>query len=244
MAIRKKLLLILTLLLFTANYASNPEIIVVPEKCLVNNSIYVIFQWRAPYTVENFNVTVSSDAVVFKNSTLYYAGVAEDAKILHIFEGKAVKCGNHTINVQMSYLVNKAHVKKTYTLNISIINIPEKIIIKYIPSNITENTSKTENTTLQYTNTTTSNLTSLTLNTSENINATNKTNSKEEVNNTTNKSMNLTKAIENLTTSKISQNSSIKTTNETDDNQLITYGILGLILGIIFGFVVVYIIKL
>ena len=241
MAIRKKLLLLLTLLLFTANYASNPEIIVVPEKCLINNSIYVIFQWRAPYTVENFNVTVSSDAVIFKNSTLYYAGVAEDAKILHIFEGKAVKCGNHTINVQMSYLVDKAHVKKTYTLNISIINIPEKIIIKYIPLNITQNTSKTENTTLQYDNTTVNITNTSTLNTSENMNTTiNETNSKEEIN----KSMNLTKTIENSSTSKISQNNSNIKTNETDNNDIITYGILGLILGIVFGFVVMYIIKL
>ncbi|NPA63266.1 MAG: hypothetical protein GXN95_06940 [Methanococci archaeon] len=241
MAIRKKLLLLLTLLLFTANYASNPEIIVVPEKCLINNSIYVIFQWRAPYTVENFNVTVSSDAVIFKNSTLYYAGVAEDAKILHIFEGKAVKCGNHTINVQMSYLVDKAHVKKTYTLNISIINIPEKIIIKYIPLNITQNTSKTENTTLQYDNTTVNITNTSTLNTSENMNTTiNETNSKEEIN----KSMNLTKTIENSSISKISQNNSNIKTNETDNNDIITYGILGLILGIVFGFVVMYIIKL
>ncbi|WP_457613943.1 hypothetical protein [Methanocaldococcus sp.] len=241
MAIRKKLLLLLTLLLFTANYASNPEIIVVPEKCLINNSIYVIFQWRAPYTVENFNVTVSSDAVIFKNSTLYYAGVAEDAKILHIFEGKAVKCGNHTINVQMSYLVDKAHVKKTYTLNISIINIPEKIIIKYIPLNITQNTLKTENTTLQYDNTTVNITNTSTLNTSENMNTTiNETNSKEEIN----KSMNLTKTIENSSTSKISQNNSNIKTNETDNNDIITYGILGLILGIVFGFVVMYIIKL
>jgi len=241
MAIRKKLLLLLTLLLFTANYASNPEIIVVPEKCLINNSIYVIFQWRAPYTVENFNVTVSSDAVIFKNSTLYYAGVAEDAKILHIFEGKAVKCGNHTINVQISYLVDKAHVKKTYTLNISIINIPEKIIIKYIPLNITQNTSKTENTTLQYDNTTVNITNTSTLNTSENMNTTiNETNSKEEIN----KSMNLTKTIENSSTSKISQNNSNIKTNETDNNDIITYGILGLILGIVFGFVVMYIIKL
>ncbi|ADC69011.1 conserved hypothetical protein [Methanocaldococcus sp. FS406-22] len=246
----KKFFLLLPLIffLFATNYATNPDIIITPEKCLVNSSVYVIFQWRAPYAVEDFNVTVFSDAVEFENSTLHYAGVAEDAKVFHIFEGKAVKPGNHTIKVQMKYFVDGIDVNKEFLFNIIILTLPE---VTY-PNNIkneTENISeiKLENTT------TSENITKTFKNITTNITTVNTTNISINETNITLNETNKTENIKNTSTTtsqeKVTQKSNGTSTTQTVGNtqntsNWLTYGILGLIIGIVFGFIVMYIIKI
>ncbi|WP_064496539.1 hypothetical protein [Methanocaldococcus jannaschii] len=240
-------LLISLFIFLIPNYALNPEIIVTPEKCLVNNSVYVIFQWRAPYNVEDFNVTVLSDAVVFKNSTLYYAGVAEDAKVFHIFEGEAVTPGNHTINVQMSYIIDGTLIKKKFLLNISILTLPENIYVSYnnTYNRDEENTSLLENITKIFENTT-------------NVTTPNSTNAIINETNITQNKTNISKNIDigNITkanttsqekiTQKFNNTSTqtIENVQKDKGNNWLMYGILGLIIGIVFGFVVMYIIKI
>jgi hypothetical protein len=224
----KKFFLPLLLLFFllTINFASKPDIIVVPEKCLINNSVYVIFQWRAPDTVDNFNVTVSSDAVEFENTSLCYAAVVEDSKIFHIFKGKAIKSGNHSIDVKMSYWIDGIRVKKKYELDISIIpkivyvekiKIIEKIVEENVSMGINSNISNKEQ------------------------------NSNVSVKNTLNINPTINKSFNTLTTSK--EINSSMATHHTDSHQnsilsLLLYGVGGLILGVLFGFMVVYIIKM
>jgi hypothetical protein len=250
----KKFFLLLPLIffLFATNYASNPDIIIAPEKCLVNNSVYVIFQWRAPYAVEDFNVTVFSNAVKFENSTLHYAGVAGDAKVFHIFEGKAINPGNHTIKVQMKYFVDGVGVNKKFLFNVIILTLPEVTYTNNTKNEETENMSEiklenittSENITETFknitTNITTVNTTSISINeTNITLNETNKTENIWNIKNT------------NTTVSqeKITQKSNDTSTTQTIENtqnigNWLIYGILGLILGIVFGFIVMYIIKI
>ncbi|ACV24609.1 hypothetical protein [Methanocaldococcus fervens] len=207
------------LFLLLPNYASNPDIIVAPEKCLVNDSVYVIFQWRAPYAVENFNITVYSDAIEFNESTLYYAGVAEDAKVFHIFKGRAVKPGNHTIKIQMSYIIEGISVKRKFLGNITIITLP---ITEVEEKNVTLNKEEDKENKI--------------LNKTENIT--------QQVNITTNTT------ISNKTTNNIEdiinmqKNESVTIQNNQGNIGSIIYGIFGLALGLAFGYVVMYLIKL
>ncbi|XRO75357.1 hypothetical protein ACO3TA_00290 [Methanocaldococcus sp. 28A] len=244
----KKIIISLLLLFFILPiYASNPEILITPEKCLVNNSVYVIFQWRAPYTVEDFNVTVSSDAVEFNNSTLYYAGVVEDAKILHIFEGKAIKSGNHTIKIQMEYFVNGITVKRKFLFNITILplfkitsknvieNISEEInynitILKNISGNISKNNIINKKIV--------SNISIKNINISSNktnISNNNIKNSTQTINNGSSKL---------YTTNYTNNETSTENVQSTNNGSWLIYGIFGLILGVIFGFIAMYLIKL
>ncbi|XRO76599.1 hypothetical protein ACO3VM_07435 [Methanocaldococcus sp. 10A] len=244
---RKIMISFLLLFFILPNYASNPEILITPEKCLVNNSVYVIFQWRAPYTVEDFNVTVSSDAVEFNNSTLHYAGVVEDAKILHIFKGKAIKPGNHTIKIQMKYFVDGITVKKKYIFNITILSeiITKNIEISHnmtLLNNITENITEciSENKSMSIINST--NASNILTNTTN----TNKTNSnKTNINDNTIKNTTLD-IIKNNGSSKLYVNNETSTKNvqTTHYGSWLIYGIFGLVLGIVFGFIVMYLIKL
>jgi len=236
----KKIILSLLLLFFiTSNYATNPDIMIIPEKCLVNNSVYVIFQWRAPYNVEDFNVTVSSDAVMFKNSTLHYAGVAEDAKVFYIFEGKAIKPGNHTIKVQMKYYIDGVTIKKTFLGNVTILLLPE-----ITNKNVTNASSEAHNnisTLKNITNTFT------TTNISENISniqISNISNNKLNLNKTKNENlMNLNKNKKNNTSINNNETSTQGSQN-TQNSGWLMYGIFGLILGIVFGFITIYLIKI
>ncbi|XRP96974.1 hypothetical protein ACO3UB_00210 [Methanocaldococcus sp. 16A] len=242
----KKIIISFLLLFFILpNYASNPEILITPEKCLVNNSVYVIFQWRAPYTVEDFNVTVSSDAVEFNNSTLHYAGVVEDARILHIFEGKAIKSGNHTIKILMKYFVDGITVKKKFLVNITILplsKITTKNVIENVSGinhnitilkNITENISKNKSTNIINS----TNVSNISININVNSNKTN-------INDNTIK--NTTDIIKNNGSSKLYVNNETSTENvqTTHYGSWLIYGIFGLVLGIVFGFVAMYLIKL
>ena len=221
------LLLFLTLSLLSVIYASNPKITVVPEECLVNNSVYVIYQWEAPYAVEDFKVIVYSDAVDFENPTILYKGIAKDTEVFHIFKGKAIKPGNHTINVYMKYMVDGAYIKKKFAFNISILRkiqyVEEvKVVEKIIEKNVT----------------------------STNINKTSVINNKTNI--TTEKTP-IIKKEENKT-------DNIKKTESPGDNQKNTapeitdelndifmdvmYGIAGLVLGVVFGFVTMYVIRM
>jgi len=236
----KKIILYLLLLFFILpNYASNPDIIITPEKCLVNSSVYIIFQWRAPYAVENFNVTVFSDGIVFKNSTLYYAGVAEDVKILHIFEGKAIKPGIHTIKIQMEYFVNGVTVKKKFLDNITILSLSE-ITTKNEVENVSEidinNITILKNITENTSNTSMMNSTDISIN--DNNDGLNKTNANVNI---TNPQENKYRNLSNLCTN---NETSLQSVQNTQDSSWIIYGIFGLVLGMVFGFVVMYIIKI
>ncbi|MEO2117656.1 MAG: hypothetical protein ABGW92_04535 [Methanocaldococcus sp.] len=248
----KKIILSLLLLFFiTSNYATNPDIIVIPEKCLVNNSVYVIFQWRAPYNVEDFNVTVFSDAVVFKNSTLHYAGVAEDAKVFYIFEGKAIKSGNHTINVQMKYYINGVTIKKTFLENVTILLLPE-ITNKNVTnasSEIYNNISTLKNVTNIFTTTNITISKNISKNISENISniqISNISNNKLNLNKTKNENLtNPNKNKKNNTSLHINNNeTSTQGSQNTQNSGWLMYGIFGLILGIVFGFITIYLIKI
>ncbi|GEM_PF-3362069 len=251
----KKMLLPILLSLFIfliPNYALSPEITVTPEKCLVNNTVYVIFQWRAPYNVEDFNVTVYSDAVLFKNSTLCYAGVAEDALIFHIFKGKAIKPGIHAINVQMSYFGNGIHKKEKYTLYVSILQPPKNNYITYKSNN---NTSLLKNTTENITKRNIINISKLSKSI-QNNSIPNSSNGKLNETNITKAEINMSKKtnLDNITNVNASKNITQKVSNtstqtnenlkEDENNNWLMYGIFGLVIGIIFGFVVMYIIKI
>ncbi|AIJ05040.1 hypothetical protein JH146_0189 [Methanocaldococcus bathoardescens] len=240
---KKTIVSFLLLFFILPNYASNPDIIVTPEKCLVNSSVYVIFQWRVPYAVEDFNVTVFSDAIEFEESTLYYAGVAEDAKVFHIFEGKAIKPGNHTIKIQMKYFVNGVTVKKKFLANITILSLSEiatknevenvsEIDINNITilKNITENVSK--NTSIMNS----TNISNISIN--DNNVSLNKTNENVDI---TNSQENEDVNASNLCTN---NETSAQSVQNTQNNSWLIYGIFGLVLGIAFGFVVMYLIKI
>ncbi|CAB3289534.1 conserved protein of unknown function [Methanocaldococcus lauensis] len=234
----------LIFLISEISYALNtPEISIVPEKCLINDSVYVIFQWRTPYPIEDFNVTVYSDAIKFKNSTLHYAGVAEDVKIFYIFKGKAIKPGNHTIIVKMQYFGEGIYIKRTFLKKISILSLT-------INSNINLSTTTESKT----------NITVISNATINNIISNNVSNNISNLGNVGLNTLNETKEVININISNKNQmennskntsyvlknnnsNTNIEYQQQQNDNILL-YGILGLILGVLFGFFVIYIIKL
>ena len=228
---KKLFLLFLALSLLSVIYASNPKITVVPKECLINNSVYVIYQWEVPYAVEDFRVTVYSDAVDFENSMILYEGIAKDAEIFHIFKGKAIKPGNHTIKVYMKYMSDGAYIKKKFAFNISILPKIQyvekvKVVEKIIEKNVTStNTNKT---------------------------------SVEVANNKTN--ITTTPPIIKKDEDKTENTNNIKKTESSGSSQKnippeindelngmfvdVLYGIAGLVLGVVFGFVTMYVIRM
>ena len=221
------LLLFLTLSLLSVIYASNPKITVVPEECLVNNSVYVIFQWKTPYAVEDFKVVVYSDVIDFENPILYYTGVTKDAEVFHIFKGKAIKPGNHTINVYMKYMFDGAYIKKKFEFNISILPKIQyvekvKVVEKIIEKNVTPtNINKTVEVINNKTNVTTTPIIKKEENKTENTN--------------------------NIKGSSESNQKNIAPEVSKELNSIfieVMYGIAGLVLGVVFGFVTMYVIRM
>jgi hypothetical protein len=223
---KKLFLMFLTLSLLSVIYASNPKITVVPEECLINSNVYVIYQWKAPYDVEDFRVTVYSDAVDFEDSIILYKGVTKDTEIFHIFKGKAIKPGNYTINVYMKYMYDGAYIKKKYVFNISILPKIQyvekvKVIEKIIEKNVTS-TNTINKTSVKSVNNKTNITTTPIIKKDEN--KTNTTNIKKTESSGANVAPEMNKEL----------NSIFKD---------IMYGIAGLVLGVVFGFVTMYVIR-
>jgi len=225
------LLLFLTLSLLSVIYASDPKITVIPEECLINSSVYVIYQWEVPYAVEDFKLIVYSDAVDFENPTILYKGIAKDTEVFHIFKGKAIKPGNHTINVYMKYMVDGAYIKKKFAFNISILPkiqyVKEvKVVEKIVEKNVTStNINKTS-----------------VINNKTNI-TTEKTPIIKKEENKTEKNTNNIKKTEGSGDNQ--KNTAPEITDELNDIFMdVMYGIAGLVLGVVFGFVTMYVIRM
>ncbi|WP_423791911.1 hypothetical protein ACPB8Q_04035 [Methanocaldococcus indicus] len=216
-------LLMFLFLFFAFTIVNAQEIDIVPKTPYVNDSVYIIFEWRAPTNLEDFNLTITSDTIDFKNTTLYYAGVAKDTLIFNIFEGTAKYPGTNYITIDMSYYVDGTKITKTITKNIYVQK--PKVIIKYVPKYIYVNVTKYINTSKYENNT------SLV---------------KEKNNNTNIIEENIST---NIQKEKNSTNNYTTTNTNTTESSGITpmtilYGIIGLILGFGATYMFIYIMKL
>ncbi|AEK19583.1 hypothetical protein MMKA1_06400 [Methanococcus maripaludis KA1] len=143
-------LFFLSLLLIQAINAAE----LAPDAVMVNDSVYLVFDWTAPENIENLSLTIDADEdIIFEEYEYNVSEVSANESVFKMFKGTATEIGNYKIKLLKRYFQNGTLIGSVEFFELSVVpdagvRIVEKVVTpeNYEPVEIleTENDTKEE----------------------------------------------------------------------------------------------------
>ncbi|BAP62721.1 hypothetical protein [Methanococcus maripaludis] len=143
-------LFFLSLLLIPAINAAE----LAPDAVMVNDSVYLVFDWTAPENIENLSLTIDADEdIIFEEYEYNVSEVSANESVFKMFKGTATEIGNYKIKLLKRYFQNGTLIGSVEFFELSVVpdagvRIVEKVVTpeNYEPVEIleTENDTKEE----------------------------------------------------------------------------------------------------
>lgn len=121
---------------------------------MVNDSVYLVFDWTAPENIENLSLTIDADEdIIFEEYEYNVSEVSANESVFKMFKGTATEIGNYKIKLLKRYFQNGTLIGSVEFFELSVVpdagvRIVEKVVTpeNYEPVEIleTENDTKEE----------------------------------------------------------------------------------------------------